>query len=144
LGVIEQEKKNWSAALSYYERALVQDPSYWPAANNMGNTLFAMGQLGRSLEFFEKTLRLNSDYWPAQYNIAIVHFMGGRYTDAVPRLRTVLDWQPDFREARYLLATSLTRSGERKLAEVEWTKLGEVDAAESRHTPTMILAPSRP
>jgi len=144
LGVIEQGKKNWNAALSYYERALVQDPNYWPAANNMGNTLFAMGQLGRSLEFFEKTLRLNRDYWPAQYNIAIVHFMNGRYTDAVPRLRTVLDWQPDFREARYLLATTLTKSGDRKLAEVEWTKLGEVNAAESRHTPTMILAPSRP
>jgi tetratricopeptide (TPR) repeat protein len=144
LGVIEQGKKNWSSALSYYERALVQEPGYWPAANNMGNTLFAMGQLGRSLQFFEKTLSLNRHYWPAQYNIAIVHFMSGRYTDAVPRLRTVLDWQPDFREARYLLATSLTRSGDRALADVEWTKLGEVNAAESRHTPTMILAPSRP
>ena len=144
LGLIEQEKKNWITALSYYERALAQQPNYWPAANNMGNTLFAMGQLDRSIEFFEKTLRLNPDYWPAQYNIAIVHFKNGRYTDAIPRLRTVLDWQPDFREARYLLATSLTRSGDRKSAELEWTRLGEVNAAESRNTPTMILAPSRP
>jgi len=144
LGLIEQGKKNWITALSYYERALAQEPSYWPAANNMGNTLFAMGQLDRSLEFFEKTLRLNPGYWPAQYNIAIVHFKSGRYTDAVPRLRTVLDWQPDFREARYLLAASLTRSGDRRSADLEWARLGEVNAAESRNTPTMILAPSRP
>jgi tetratricopeptide (TPR) repeat protein len=144
LGVIEQAKKNWSGALAHYERALAQDPEYWPALNNMGNTLFSMGERRRSLEFFERTLRLNPGYWPAQYNIAIVHFMSGQYTDAVPRLRTVLDWQPDFREARYLLASSLTRSGDRSSADQEWRKLGELNAAESRNTPTMILAPSRP
>jgi tetratricopeptide (TPR) repeat protein len=144
LGVIEQGKKNWSAALSYYERALAQNPEYWPALNNIGNTLFTMGQRERSLEFFERTLRLNPDYWPAQYNIAIVHFMSGRYSEAIPRLRTVLDWRPDFREARYLLATTLTQSGDRGSADQEWKKLGEMKAAESRHTPTMILAPNRP
>src|SRR5262249_43664067 len=31
LGVIEQEKKNWGTALTYYQRALEQDPDYWPA-----------------------------------------------------------------------------------------------------------------
>jgi len=87
---------------------------------------------------------LNPDYWPAQYNIAIVHFMNGRYSEALPRLKTVLDWRPDFREARYLLALSLTRAGYRASADEEWKKLGEVTAAESRITPTMILAPNRP
>jgi tetratricopeptide (TPR) repeat protein len=144
LGVIEQKRKNWSLALSYYEQALLQKPDYWPALNNMGNTLFAMGQPERSLVFFERTLRLNPDYWPAQYNIAITHFMSGRYADAVPKLRIVLNWRPEFREARYLLATSLTRAGHRSLAEQEWRKLGEMNAAESRNTPTMILAPSQP
>ncbi len=144
LGLIEQSKKNWSAAIAYYQRALDLDPAYWPALNNTGNTLSAMGQPARSLDYFDRTLRLNPDYWPAQYNIAIVHFMSGRYADAVPKLRIVLDWRPDFREARYLLAMSLTRSGDRRLADQEWKKLGEMNAAESRHTPTMILAPSRP
>jgi len=144
LGVIEQNRRNWSAALSYYQRALEQSPDYWAASNNMGNTLFAMGLPARSLEFFERTLRLNPAYWPAQYNIAIVHFMNGRYTDAVPKLRIVLDWRPDFREARYLLAMSFARTGNRAAADAVWKQLGEANAAESRHTPTMILAPSRP
>jgi tetratricopeptide (TPR) repeat protein len=144
LGIIEQQRNNWPAALAYYERAIAQEPDYWPALNNMGNTLFAMGERTRSVEFFDRTLRLNPDYWPAQYNVAIVHFMSGRYKDAAPRLKIVLDWRPDFREARYLLATSLTRSGDRELADQEWKKLGEFNAAESRHTPTMILAPNRP
>jgi tetratricopeptide (TPR) repeat protein len=144
LGIVEQGKSNWSMALAYYGRAVEQDPSYWPAWNNMGNTLFSMGQRERSLEYFEKTLSLNRDYWPAQYNIAIVHVMSGRYAEALPRLKTVLDWQPDFREARQLLASTLTLAGYRASAEAEMKKLGELHAAESRNTPTMILAPNRP
>ena len=144
LGLIEQTKQNWNMALAYYDKAVAEQPTYWPAWNNMANTWFAMGQQDRALEGFEKTLRLNPDYWPAQYNLAIVHFMRGRYTDAVRKLRIVLDWRPDFREARYLLATSLTRAGDRTSADVEWKKLGEGNAAQSRVTPTMILAPNRP
>jgi len=144
LGLIEQQKQNWPAALVYYQQALAQDEKYWPACNNIGNTLFAMGERARSVEFFERTLRLNPDYWPAQYNIAIVHFTSGRFSDAVPRLRTVLDWRPEFREARYLLATSLTRAGYRSAADEQWKVLNENQDAESRHTPTLIPAPSRP
>src|SRR5881628_120790 len=136
LGVIEQRKRNWNMALAYYGKALDEQPTYWPAWNNMANTLFAMGQQERALEGFEKTLSLNPDYWPAQYNLAIVHFMRGRYAEAIRKVRIVLDWRPDFREARYLLATSLTRAGDRASADVEWKKLGEVNAAQSRVTPT--------
>jgi tetratricopeptide (TPR) repeat protein len=144
LGSIEQARKNWDSAVAYYQRAIDQQMDYWPAWNNMGNTLFAMGRRDPALRCFDTTLRLNPDYWPAQYNIAVLEYLNGRYTEAVPRLRTVLDWQPAFREARYLLAESLTRSGNRRAADEEWQKLGAMNAAESRLTPTMISAPSRP
>jgi Tfp pilus assembly protein PilF len=143
VGIIEQQKGNWPTALAYYERAIKNDPEYWPAWNNMGNTLFSMGQPQRAVEYFEKTLSLNPDYWPAQYNIAILHFMTGRYEDALRRLRIVLDWRPDFRDARHLMAVSFAQAGHREEADREWKKLGELNAAESRITPTMILAPSR-
>jgi protein O-mannosyl-transferase len=144
LGLIEQRKKNWSTALAYYERTLAQDPRYWPACNNMGNTLAAMGEQARALDYFERTLRLNPDYWPAQYNIAILQFTSGRFEKAVPRLRTVLDWQPDFQEARRLLAESLSQLGNRRAAEEEFKKLSGFAGAESRNTPTMIVVPSKP
>jgi tetratricopeptide (TPR) repeat protein len=144
LGAIEQGKKNWESAITYYQRAIDQEMDYWPAWNNMGNTLFAMGRRDAALRCFDTTLRLNPDYWPAQYNIAVVHYVNGRYTEAVPRLRTVLDWQPDFREAQYLMATSLIQSGNRVDAEKVLQRLGGMNATESRLTPTMILTPSRP
>ncbi|PYS24416.1 MAG: hypothetical protein DMG11_24510, partial [Acidobacteria bacterium] len=55
LGVIEQRQQNWSRALAYYERTVEKNPQYWPAWNNMGNTLFAMGQRERAVQYFEKT-----------------------------------------------------------------------------------------
>jgi tetratricopeptide (TPR) repeat protein len=103
-----------------------------------------MGQPVRALDFFERTLRLNPDYWPAQYNIAILQFTSGRFEKAVPRLRTVLDWRPDFQEARRLLAESLSQLGNRRAAEDELKKLSGFSGAESRHTPTMIVVPSKP
>ena len=144
LGVIEQGKRNWDAALAYYGTAVQQRPSYWPAWNNMANTLFALGQQDRALTYLRQTLDLNPNYWPAQYNTAIVHFVRGRYSDAIPKLRIVLDWQPEFRDARYLLAISLARAGDRVSADEEFKKLGEPHVGESGPTPTMILAPSRP
>jgi superkiller protein 3 len=144
LGVIEQGKQNWDAALAYYGTAVQEQPAYWPAWNNMANTLFALGQQDRALTYLRQTLDLNPNYWPAQYNTAIVHFVRGRYADAIPRLRIVLDWQPEFRDARYLLATSLARAGDRVSADEEFKKLGGPQAKGSGLTPTMILAPSRP
>jgi Flp pilus assembly protein TadD len=67
---------------------------------------------------------LNPDYWPAQYNIAIAQYSSGRYEQAIVRLRTVLDWRPDFNEARYLLAMALKQTGNTVEAEREWTKIG--------------------
>jgi tetratricopeptide (TPR) repeat protein len=142
--VIEQGRRNWPAAIANYERVVQKRSDYWPAWNNMGNTLFAMGQPQRAIESFEKTLSLNPDYWPAQYNIAVAYFMTGRYADALPKLRIVLDWNPEFRDARYAMAVSLTRTGRREEADEQWKRLGEINATESRNTPSMILAPNRP
>jgi hypothetical protein len=73
-----------------------------------------------------------------------VYFMRGRYTDAIRKLLIVLDWQPDFRDARYLLATSLAQAGYRNAAEEEFKKLGGSYAPETGPVPGMMLAPSRP
>ena len=144
LGIIEQQKSNWNAALADYGTAVAQQPDYWPALNNMANTLFALGQQERALTYLRQTLDLNPNYWPAHYNMAIVLFLRGQYTEASRQLRIVLDWKPDFREARFLLATSLARAGYRAAADEQFRKLGELSATESVPAPAMMLAPSRP
>jgi tetratricopeptide (TPR) repeat protein len=144
LGIIEQQKSNWNAALADYGTAAAQQPDYWPALNNMANTLFALGQQDRALTYLRQTLDLNPNYWPAHYNTAIVLFTRGQYVDASRHLKIVLDWKPDFRDARFLLATSLSRAGYRSPADEEFRKLGAQYATEPMPPPTMMFAPSRP
>jgi tetratricopeptide (TPR) repeat protein len=125
LGIIEQRNGNWDVALADYQRATEQKPDYWPAWNNMGNTLFAMRQSEKARECFERTLSLNPDYWPAQYNLALIYFQAGRFDQAIRKLKIVLDWQPDFRDARQLLATSLNKAGYAAEADRQLKKVGE-------------------
>jgi len=120
LGVIQQNKGNSMEAVRYYELALDGNAEYWPAWNNLGNTLFALGEKERALSAFENTLRLNPDHWPSQYNIAIVHYTSSRFEKAIPRLRTVLEWRPEYQDARYLLAVCLSKAGQPIEAEREW------------------------
>jgi tetratricopeptide (TPR) repeat protein len=91
----------------------------------MGNTLFTMSQNERARECFERTLSLNPDYWPAQYNLALLYFQAGRFDQAIRKLKIVLDWQPDFKDARQLLATSLSKAGYTAEAERQLKKIGE-------------------
>ena len=86
---------------------------------------FTLGDHPGAIDHFQRTLELNRDYWPAQYNLAIVYIAMGRPDDAIPKLRIVLDWRPDFHQARYLLAVSLDRVGLRAEAEEEFARLGE-------------------
>ena len=60
MGVIEQGKRNWNAAPRQLWAAVQQRRSYWPAWNNMANTLFALGQQDRALDIFETNFRLES------------------------------------------------------------------------------------
>jgi tetratricopeptide (TPR) repeat protein len=144
LGIIEQQKRNWNAALADYGVAVDQQPNYWPAWNNMANTLSALGQQERALTYLRQTLDLNPNYWPAHYNSAVIYFILGRYVDAIRQLRIVLDWQPDFRDARLLFATALARAGYRNAADEEFKKLGEQYATAPEPVPSMMVAPSRP
>jgi tetratricopeptide (TPR) repeat protein len=139
LGILDQQKGRFDAALTNYQRAIELDRHYWQAWNNSANTLFAMGNREAALRDFEQTLRLNPDCWPAQYNIGIINFMAARYSDAAARFKIVLDWRPDFREARYALAMSYARLGNSDAASKEWKKLGLAKAPDLTNSQFPIL-----
>ncbi len=123
LGVIEQVGRNFAPAVNHFKDALRYEPQYWPAWNNLGNSLMGLGEKERARLAFERVLRLNPDHWQSRYNIAVVDFNSGRFEEAIPWLRTVLDWRPQFSDARYLLAESLSRSGHPEEAQREREKL---------------------
>ena len=123
LGVTEQNARNFPQAVLYFQEAIRQDQTHWPAWYNLGNAWMSLGDYDRAIVSFERALHLNRDYFPAHYNIAVAHLAAGRAADAVPHLRTVLDWEPKSVEARKLLVDALTRSGDLAAADEERKKL---------------------
>jgi len=119
LGVAEQNGHNFQQAVLYFQEALRQAPTHWPAWYDLGNSWLSLGDYNRAIVSFERALGLNRDYYPAHYNIAVAHLAAGRPDEAVPHLRTVLDWEPKSVEARQLLVEALTRSGDLKAADEE-------------------------
>ena len=109
-GVIEQNARNFPQAVLYFQEALRQDEKLWPAWYNLGNAWFAMGEYDRAIVSFQRALNLNRDYYAAHYNIAVAHLAAGRPAEAIPHIRTVLDWEPNSAEAQQLLADALRRA----------------------------------
>lgn len=126
LGVIEQVQKRFVPAVNHYKDALRYSPGYWPAWNNFGNSLMGLGQKERARLAFERVLKLNPDHWQSRYNIAVVDFNGSRFEEAIPNLRAVLDWRPQFNDARYMLAESLSRTGHPEEAQRERSRLAQL------------------
>lgn len=114
-GVLEQNARNFPQAVLYFQEAIRQDEKHWPAWYNLGNAWFAMGEYDKAIVSFEKTLSLNRDYFTAHYNIAVAHLAAGRPKEAIPHIRTVLDWEPNSAEALQLLNDALKRSEQPKL-----------------------------
>jgi protein O-mannosyl-transferase len=109
-GVLEHNARNYPQAVLYFQEALRQDSRLWPAWYNLGNAWFAIGDYDRAIVSFERALGVNRDYYAAHYNIAVAHLAAGRPKDAIPHIRTVLDWEPNSAEGRRLLNDALTRS----------------------------------
>jgi protein O-mannosyl-transferase len=108
-GVLEHNARNFPQAVLYFQEALRQDPKFWPAWYNLGNSWFSIGDYDRAIVSFERTLELNRDYYAAHYNIAVAHLAAGRAQEAIPHIRTVLDWEPNSVEAQQLLRDALAR-----------------------------------
>jgi tetratricopeptide (TPR) repeat protein len=107
LGVIEQNARNFRQAALYFQQAIRQDEAHWPAWYNLGTAWISIGDYDRAIASFERALRINRDYYPAHFNIAVAHLQAGRPKEAVPHLRTVLDWDPKSEEAQRLLNDAL-------------------------------------
>ncbi len=88
----KQEPRLFTRAINKLEEALVQDPSFTPARNNIGMTYFDWAlllpqderkeKLALALENFNTALRMNSSYVESLINKGTVLCHLGRFSDA--------------------------------------------------------------
>ena len=88
-------------ALSYFDRALILDPSHAEAHCGRGVTFARLGRYSEAIPCYERALELKPDFSNARYGCAVSLIAMKRYAEAMSRLEEVLDQQPDNINARY-------------------------------------------
>lgn len=116
LGQILDRQGNTQAAREAYERALIEDLSYFPAHLQLGRIHITAGDTAAAMREFERAVQSAEDeYLPrATYGYRLARL--GQLDTALIHLRRAVAAEPFAAEARIILAAVLDAVGERDSA----------------------------
>lgn len=101
-------------AVDMLRQALAADPSYAPAANNLGVQLRLMGDLIGAEEAFRQALVADSFDYYSHFNLAALLYDTGRFHEAVPMAEQAVLADPTSSAAEALLGRGLLALGRGK------------------------------
>jgi tetratricopeptide (TPR) repeat protein len=98
-------------AVARYRRALLLNPDYAEAHNNLGVALVAQARIVEAMTHYERALALKPDYADAHNNLGNALAAQGRIHDAVAHYERALILSPDHANAHCNLGISLAAQG---------------------------------
>jgi len=104
LGFISQEHGHEKEARDYYEHALKSDPLANDAAVNLGALEAKAGNLRRAVELWQKAFDRVPHRSEIGMNLAMAFCVAGQKDDARQYVQRVLEFNPDYGDAKRLLA----------------------------------------
>lgn len=133
IGNLEAAQQNFDAAAEAYATRIDIHPNDAGAHHDLGAVFFTMGRPLEAAVEFLVALMLDGQHVESHAALAQVYLAESNYAEAVNASRRALALQPDHREARYVLATSLIRLGRVDEGQAELTafqRLQSEDAAD--------------
>jgi tetratricopeptide (TPR) repeat protein len=98
--------------LDFFRKAAARNRKGNPHIHlNYGLLLLQRGRLAAALKEFQSAAGLGAAYAEAHFEIGAVRYDQGRFDDAAASLRTALDLDPGYAEAKRLLALALAAGG---------------------------------
>ncbi len=122
LGLIELQRKNERAAVEHLRRAVELDARHAAAWLQLGNALRRLGDAAEAARCYETAVRMDGALAEAHNNLGgiLAEDHPSRAADCFAR---AVKARPDFVEARFNLAASLTRVGRLEEAAEEYQQL---------------------
>jgi len=117
----ETEDGPEGAAEARYRRALELEPGHPGALLNLGNLVYARGELEPARELYRGAVRASPDYPEGHYNLANVLDDLGLSDAAVSAYEEALRLAPEFKAAHFNLALVWEKEGQRDRAREHWT-----------------------
>lgn len=113
LGRCAFNRKNYSRALKFYNKALSLKKGKYPRAlNSIGLTYVRMGQVEKGIEYYKKAIKINHKYHTAWYNLALSLEKVGDDIKAEQAFLTAIQYKPDYAQAWYNLGTIYIRQNQ--------------------------------
>ena len=131
LAVICGMKGRWNEVIELVKIALILQPNYPEAQNNLGLALQNKGDNKAAIEAYNKALELQPNLPEAHYNLGNALQEHKELTAAISSYNRALEFQPKYPEAHYNLGIALQ-------------KVGRIKAAIDSYEKALELEPNRP
>lgn len=98
-----QAQQDWESAVTYYKRALENNPGMANAWFNLGLVHAAKGDNTSARDAYEHAIKAQPDMSAARYNLALLLLGARKREEALVQLREMVKLQPDNGAAYYVL-----------------------------------------
>ena len=116
LGVDFAKRREFSGAISEYQKALAINPNYADAHCKLGVAYRYQGKLDEAIASYQKAIAIEPDYVKAHNNLGYAYSKQGKYDLAIESHQKAISIKPDYAAAHYNLAHAYSLKGEKNLS----------------------------
>jgi tetratricopeptide (TPR) repeat protein len=110
-GLKELWQENYSAALTYFQKAIEKNPDNADAWFMVGDCYGKLGRYQDEIEAYKQAIRIKPDYAEAHYNLGNDYGKLGCWQEAIEAYKEAIRIKPDFAEAHYNLGVAYGNLG---------------------------------
>ena len=128
------------AAVEAYREAIIQNPDYAEAHNNLGNLMRDAGRSKEAEHYYRRAVDLRPAYGLAHLNLACLHHADGRHAKARAAYKKAIKARPDWAEPHYNLAILDKLAGDHAAAAAGFRRAVQADPTHGQSWNNMGLA----
>lgn len=100
MGVLFQDREDFSKAITFHKRALKFDPKFTPALINMGVAQKRLGRIEEAIETYQAALHIDVNLPEAHNNLGNLYRIQGQHAKAFQHIQRALQLRPDYADAQ--------------------------------------------
>ncbi len=110
-GIQQQDKGQIDEAMSYYQKAIGQNPNHAGAYYNLGVAFQGKGLNDQAILYYEIAIGINKDFTDAHHNLGVAYKEKGDFDEALICFQRVLQLKPNHAGAYYNIGNILAAKG---------------------------------
>jgi len=96
-GILQRERspKNLDKAIDLLQRAIIEDPYYTDAYNDLATAYVFQRDPGQAEAVLQRAIKMRPDYWRGYNNLGVFYARQGRFAESERQFQRVIELAPD-------------------------------------------------